>query len=218
MTKKLGKTILVSRIIDHLKSQTAASKTPLLFFYFKHHEETKKSMDGMLRALLVQLLYQDDTLIEYFYQKCCSTSTSELMTLSTLKELAQESLKSQHRCLIVLDGLDECGDGQNTRHEESKGIIEWFGNSVIPTSHSEGGCIRLFLAGQRDGVLDQHLSTYPGIKLDTTNAHLRDIQDYAVSRTSEIRERFSLNHDNQAEIIKRVTAASKGEYGILPHV
>lgn len=175
-------------------------------------------MDGMLRALLVQLLYQDDTLIEYFYQKCCSTSTSELMTLSALKELAQESLKSQHRCLIVLDGLDECGDGQNTRHEESKGIIEWFGNSVIPTSYSEGGCIRLFLAGQRDGVLDQHLSTYPGIKLDTTNAHLRDIQDYAVSRTSEIRERFSLNHDNQAEIIKRVTAASKGEYGILPHV
>src|SRR6266568_978066 len=77
--KELGKTILVSRIIDNLRSQTTASKTPLLFFYFKHHEETKKSMNGMLRALLVQLLYQDDTLIEYFYQKCCSTSTSQLM-------------------------------------------------------------------------------------------------------------------------------------------
>ena len=218
MTKKLGKTTLVSRIVDHLRSQAAASKIPLLFFYFKQHEETKKSMDGMLRAILVQLLYQDDTLIEYFYQKCCSTSMPELTPLPALKELAQEILKSQHHCLIVLDGLDECGGKQNTRHEESKDIIEWFKNSVIPTSHSEGGCIRLFLAGQRDGVLDQHLSVYPDIKLDTIDAHHRDIKDYAVSRTSEIRERFSLSHDNQDEIKKRVTAASKGECGILPYI
>ncbi|RYP69278.1 hypothetical protein DL770_008288 [Monosporascus sp. CRB-9-2] len=137
---------------------------------------------------------------------------AELRTLSVLKELAQESLKSQHRCLIVLDGLDECVDGQNTSHEGLKGIIEWFQNSVIPNSRSEGGCIQLLLAGQRDGVLDQHLSASPGIKLDTIDAHLRDIWDYAVSRASEVRERFSLSHDMQAQIISKVTAASKGMF------
>ncbi|RYP51599.1 hypothetical protein DL768_003106 [Monosporascus sp. mg162] len=207
-----GKTTLVSRVVDHLRSEATTTKTPLLFFYFKHHEETKNSMGGMLRALLVQLLYQDDTLIEYFYQKCCSTITSELRTLSVLKELAQESLKSQHHCLIVLDGLDECVSGQNTRHEGLKGIIDWFQNSVIPDSRSEGGCIQLLLAGQRDGVLDQHLSALPGIKLDTIDAHLRDIWDYAVSRVSEIRERFPLSHDMQAQITSKVTAASKGMF------
>ncbi|KAH8693390.1 hypothetical protein GQ44DRAFT_595961, partial [Phaeosphaeriaceae sp. PMI808] len=203
-----GKTTLVSRIIAHLRSQRKASTTPLLFFYFKHHEETKRSMDGMLRAILVQLLYQDDTLVEYFYQKCCSTSTSELV--ANLKELAVKSLKSQHRCLIVLDGLDECGGDQDIEHKESGGIIEWFKNAIIPTSHSEGRCIQLLLAGQRDGVLNQHLSAYPGINLDTTNAHICDIRGYAESRTSEIGERFSLSHDSQAEIIERVIAASKG--------
>lgn len=210
MTTKLGKTTLVSRIVDHLRAQNAASKIPLLFFYFKQHEETKNSMDGMLRAILVQLLYQDDTLIEFFYQKCCSTSTSEFTTFSALKELAQESLKSQNHCMIVLDGLDECGDGH--------GIIKWFQDSVIPKSHSEGGCIRLLLAGQRDGVLDRHLSACPGIKLDATDAHFCDIEVYAESRTFEIRERFSLSRDNQAEIIKRVSAASKGEYSTPPHI
>lgn len=218
MTKTLGKTTLVSRIVDHLRSQTAASKRPVLFFYFKHHEETKKSMDGMLRAILVQLLHQDNVLVEHFYQKCFSNSTSGTMTLSALKELALESLKSQKYCLIILDGLDECGDGLNARHEESKGIIEWFKESVIPKSHSEGGHIRLLLAGQRDGVLDQHLRAYPVIKLDAADAHLHDIRDYAVSRASEIRRRFSLSYENQTEIINRVTATSKGEYGILLNV
>ncbi|OCL02208.1 hypothetical protein AOQ84DRAFT_349486, partial [Glonium stellatum] len=207
-----GKTILVSRIIDDLRSRIAASKAPLLFFYFKHKEETKNSMAGMLRAILVQLLYQDDTLIEHFYQKCCSISPSELRTLSVLKGLAQESLKSQRCCLIVLDGLDECRDGQDTRHEESEDVIEWFQNSVIPSSYSEGGHIRLLLAGQRDGSLDQRLSTYPAIKLDTADAHLRNIQDYAKSRASDIRKRFFLTSSNEAKIIMKVTTASKGEY------
>jgi len=216
MTNIPGKTTLISRVIDHLKSQTTTSKTPLLYFYFKHDDETKKSMDGMLRAVLVQLLYQDETLIEYFYQKCCSTGTSELRRLSRLKELAQESLKSQRHCLIVLDGLDECEDEQPTSHEESKGIIDWFHNSVIPTSHSEGGCIRLLLAGQRDGVLDQHLSAYPGIKLDTIGGHLHDIRDYVLSGASDIRARFSLSLDCEAKIIEKVIKASKGEYG-TPH-
>jgi hypothetical protein len=218
MTKTLGKTTLVSRIVEHLKSRAGTSKIPLLFFYFKQHEENKRSMNGMLRAILVQLLYQDDTLIEYFYQKCCSTSAPELVTLSVLQELAQESLKSQHRCLIVLDGLDECGNGQGVRHKSSKEIIEWFKNIVIPTSLSEGSYIRLLLAGQRDGILDHHLSVYPDIKLDTIDAHLRDINDYAVSRTSDIRERFSLSHDEQHEMKKRVIAASKGEFCTPPHI
>lgn len=208
MTKKLGKTTLVSRIIAYLRSQRKASTTPLLFFYFKHHEETKRSMDGMLRAILVQLLYQDDTLVEYFYRKCCSTSTSELVT--NLEELAVKSLKSQRRCLIVLDGLDECGGDQDIEHKESGVIIKWFKNAIIPTSHSEGRCIQLFLAGQRDGVLNQHLSAYPSINLDTTNAHIRDIRGYVESRTSEIGERFSLSHDSQTEIMEKVIAASKG--------
>ena len=215
---KLGKTTLVSRIVDHLRSQTMARKTPLLFFYFKHHEETKKSMGGMLRALLVQLLYQDESLIEYFYQKCCSTSTSELRAISVLKELAQESLKSQHHCLIALDGLDECESAPNTtKYEELREIIEWFQNSVIPNCHAEGGCIRLLLAGQRDGVLDQHLSASPGIKLDTIDAHLRDISGYTISRASKIRGRFSLSHENEDDIINKVTAAAKGQYGLLTY-
>lgn len=211
MTNELGKTILVSRIIDHLRFR--AAKSPLLFFYFKHRDEVKRSIAGMLRAFLVQLLYQDDTLIDRIYQSCCSTGTSELRSPSVLKSLTQECLKTQRQCLIVLDGLDECGDGQNARQEEANDIIQWFQNSLMPNCNSEGCCIRLLLVGQRDGVIDQCLSTYPSIKLDTIGAHARDIHEYAVSRSSEIRKRFSLSYDIQSEIVNKVTKASKGECG-----
>lgn len=170
----------------------------------------------MLRAFLIQLVDQDDSLIEHIYQKCSSATSSELRTISTLKQLAEEILKSQQRWLIVLDGLDECGDGQNMKRE-SEGIIEWFKHSVIPSSHSQGGSVRLLLAGQRDGVLDQHLSGYPNIKLDTIDAHLRDIRNYAKSRAADIQRRFSLSQDSKAEIINKVTAASKGEHHLIPH-
>lgn len=82
---------------------------------------------------------------------------------------------------------------------------------MIPTCLCEGSYIRLLLAGQRDGILDRHLSVCPDIKLDTIGAHLQDIEEYAGSRTSDLRERFSLSYENQDQIKTRLVATSKGE-------
>lgn len=167
----------------------------------------------MLRALMVQLIYQDDTLLEYLHQKCSSMSKSELSTLPILQELAKECFMSQGNIWVVLDGLDECGAGQDAENKESRRIIKWFQNSVMPVSSSLGSHIRLLLAGQRDGYLDQQLSSHPGINLDTIKAHIHDIQDYSRSRAAEIRGRFFLDSSDEAEIIKKVTEASKGNFG-----
>jgi hypothetical protein len=171
----------------------------------------------MLRALIVQLLYQDDRLLEYLHQKCSSMSKSELTTLPILQELTSECLMSQHQVWIVLDGLDECGSRQDADDkEESWRIIEWFQNSGFPVSCPKDSRIRLLLAGQRDGYLDQQLFAHPSINLDAVDAHIRDIQDYSKSRAAEIRERFSLDSSEEAEIIGKVTGTSKGNFGSIP--
>jgi len=170
-------------------------------------------MTAMLRALIAQLLYQDDSLLEYLHQKCSSMSKSELLTLPILQELAKECFMSQDKAWVVLDGLDECVAKQGPDNMESWRIIDWFQNSVMPVSYSQGSHIRLLLAGQRDGHLDQQLSAHPGINLDTISAHIRDIQDYSKSKATEIRERFSLDPSDKAEIIKKVTETSKGNFG-----
>jgi hypothetical protein len=180
----VGKTTLVSRIIDHFRSQKVILRKPMVLFYFKHRDDAKRSMSAMLRALMVQLLYHDDTLLEYLHQKCSPMSKSELTTLPVLQELAKECLTSQDKVWVVLDGLDECGAQQNTDNKESWRIIEWFQNSVMPVSYSQGSRIRLLLAGQRDGYLDQQLSAHPGINLDTTNAHIRNCWFHRVKSRS----------------------------------
>ncbi|KAH0537126.1 hypothetical protein FGG08_006059 [Glutinoglossum americanum] len=207
-----GKTTLVSRIIDYIRSRKTTLKKSIVFFYFKHRDDAKRSMGAMLRALMVQLLYQDDGLLEYLHQKCSSMSKSELTTLSVLQELTRECFMSQDKAWVVLDGLDECGDKQGADNKESWRVIEWFQNSVLPVSYSQGSRIRLLLAGQRDGYLDQQLSVHPGINLDATDAHVCDIQDYSKSRAAEIRERFSLDSSDEAKIIGKITGSSKGMF------
>jgi hypothetical protein len=185
-------------------------RKPIAFFYFKHNDDAKRSMAAMLRALIVQLLYQDDALLEYMHRKCHSMSKFELMSLPVLQELAKECIMSQHKAWVVLDGLDDSASERITDSMESWRIIDWFQNSIMPASYSQGSRIGLLLVGQRDGRLDKQLSAHPGINLDTISAHIRDIEDYSTSRGAEIRERFSLDPSGLAKITKRLTDASKG--------
>lgn len=198
---------MVSRIIDHLVSEATS---PVLFFYFRHGDETKTSMTGLLQALLVQLLYQDDSLTEYFHQKCFSISRPELCSLPKLQDLMLETLKSQRSCFIILDGLDECGQDKPRSKEISEAIIDWF-EHVIPKCRAEGGHLRLLLSGQRDGILDQRLLEVPAIGLDNTDSHKQDIRRFAEERALEIRQRFSVSMESQASIVSKVTDASDGE-------
>lgn len=205
----IGKTTLVSRIIEHLKDQRTHTETTLVFFYFKHNEKTKKSMSSVLRALLVQLLDQDKTSLKYLHQKLAELSGSDVTKLDLLQELVKDRLLSQESVRIVLDGLDECADEPIADNKEARRIIEWFHNSVMPEALP--GQLRLLIAGQRDGQLDEFLSPHPTIRLDGTEAHLKDIRSYSMTRAVEIREKFSLSSSEEIEIVERVTDASNGK-------
>lgn len=198
---------MVSRIIDHLRSEGTAL---VLFFYFRHGEESKTSMTGLLRALLVQLLYLDGNLTEFFHQKCSPISNSELCSLPSLRHILLQALRSQKACYIVLDGLDECEQERKKLKTTSEEIIDWFMDSVVPVCHGEGGTLHLLFSGQRDGILDRRLSAVPSIGLDNTTFHTQDIRRYAEARATEIRQRFSIKKEKQASIVSKVTDGSNG--------
>ena len=214
MLINLGKTTLVSRIINHVRPQRATLQCVIAFFYFKHHDDTRRSVAAMLRALMVQLLDQDDAVFEFLQQECSPLNDSELDELSTLQKLVSKCLLRQREAWIVLDGLDECGNDGDMDTEPGKlllGIIKWFHASLMPEAWSEGSRIRLLIAGQRDGYFDSHLSAYPDIRLDTSIDHIHDIRAYSVARAAGIARRFSLDESDEDRMIERVTEASKGK-------
>ncbi|KAK0627418.1 hypothetical protein B0T14DRAFT_135829 [Immersiella caudata] len=205
-----GKTIVASRIIDHLQESFPACR--VLFFYFRHHDESKTTMTGMLRALLAQLLCQDDSLSELFHKSFSSMTQPHIRSLEKLQYLLTATLKSQRMCFIVLDGLDECVQDTSKSRETPGAIVEWFEDCLIPACHTEGANVRLLLSGQRDGVLDQMLKDAPAIGLDDLESHKNDIHLFIKERASKIRERFSMTREGELSILKKVSKSADGMF------
>ncbi|KAM0431361.1 hypothetical protein ACHAPT_005337 [Fusarium lateritium] len=203
-----GKTTLTSRIINFLQSQTDTLKGPILYFYFKNRQEDKRSMVGMLRALLHQLLYQDDSAADYVRQRWSSLSQIEFTSLLVLQELVQDCLATPRGGTIILDGLDECQDGQSTAREPCA-IIDWI-HKLTSEARSQSYPIRALVSSQHVDFLERELTENPSIRLDQDAGHLRNIQAYARSEGIRIQKRFSLTDRKRDSIVEKVSDSSNG--------
>ena len=160
----------------------------------------------MLRAIISQLLDQDNLLLDHLHREWTSLGDPvDLSDGSVLKEVAKDCLDSQHKVWVMLDGLDECDGDSHT-------VLEWCLAQVqSPLVTSSGARIRLLVAGQRNGVIDQLLSACPEVRLDRIDSHLRDIEEYTKARAIQLRDRFLLDSREEAEVVERVKDGSKGE-------
>ncbi|RSL96842.1 hypothetical protein CDV31_013308 [Fusarium ambrosium] len=207
-----GKTVLTSRVISQLKHRQLNSKDPaekfsVAYFYFKHSRPEKQSMVSLLLALLSQLISQDESLLDHVYQTCCTAEQQRLRCLDTVSSLASTALQSQWLCFVIVDGLDEC--------TEAPKVLEWFekimSSGEEDSSGSSKSAIRLFISGQRDGVLEDLMSEYDSIQLETTAGHGQDIETFTMNVAGEIRKKFSLNSEVEQEIVSRVSSRAGGE-------
>lgn len=164
----------------------------------------------MLRGLLAQILDQDDTLREYVYQKCAQLNKPDIHRELFLQELAEECLSGQRRIWIILDGLDDCEGVSEVDRTESRRVLEWFQSKILSRNTNQNGTVRLLISGQRDGHIDQMLFQHPGINLDATEPHIKDIEAFTRSKAALIRTRFSLDPSVESQIVEKVTATSKG--------
>ncbi|KAH7165444.1 hypothetical protein EDB81DRAFT_253192 [Dactylonectria macrodidyma] len=205
-----GKTTLASCIIDHMRSKSHKLNGPVAFFYFKHNlrEGTRRTKGEMFRAILAQLLTQDDALLEYMHHQCADKSKAEISLGPFLEDCMKHCLMNQKRVWIILDGLDECDEEYDTNKLESEQVIRWFQEVALPLSCQT----RLLISGQRDGHIEAMLSKAPEISLDTSQRHFCDIEGYTRSRASLIRERFSLNPDEELDVVTKVSSVSKGMF------
>ncbi|KAI8652052.1 hypothetical protein NCS56_01422000 [Fusarium sp. Ph1] len=204
-----GKTTLVSRIINFLQSRKDRLNGPVLYFYFKSRQEDKRSMSGMLRALLNQLIHQDDSAADCVRQRWFSPSESDLTSLPVLKELVEDCLATPRGGTIVLDGLDECQDERNTCQEPRK-IIDWIHKQLISEARSRAYPIRILVSSQHVDFLEKELIEHPCIRLDQDARHLRNIQAYVKSEAVRIQERFSFTDCKRDSIVGKVSDSSNG--------
>jgi len=201
-------------MVAHIVNQLKETGMPIAFFYFKHADETKTSMAGLLRAILVQLICEDDCLIEHFYQKCCSANTAELRSVPRLKELILEAIEPLDRLFLVLDGLDEAQYDTLTSRDVGVEAITWIQNSVFPLCSNTKN-IRILFSGQRTGNLEKCLDFVPHIRLDDEGSHTEDIRLFTRSKVSAIQEKFDLDAKDSETLVKKVSQTARGELSTI---
>lgn len=180
----------------------------------------KRTLTGSLLALLSQLIHQDDVLLEQTYQRCLAVDQHKIRSLDTIRDLASVAFKSQRLCFVILDGLDECVGGPSANPaDEQKQVIDWFEDLTTDIDSNESGngefCMRLFISGQRNGILEERLRSYPSIQLETEAAHNRDIESYAKQRSAEMHKRFRFSTEEERDLVNRVTSRAKGQHWIV---
>ncbi|KAK0728767.1 hypothetical protein B0T26DRAFT_869746 [Lasiosphaeria miniovina] len=217
-----GKTILVSRVVEKLKqlqatSQESGCSTTLVYFFFKHSQSDKRTLPALLLSILCQLVFQDDVLLDHVYRKCLSLDQHKVRSNAFLEDLAAEALKFQRFCFVVVDGLDECvGESQVSREQSQRDAVDWL-ESVLGQRDSQGTDsddrnIRLLVSGQRNGILEERLSSSPNIQVELAGAHIRDIEVYAEAKSLMIQKKFSIGDEIRNDIIKRVCSAAQGMF------
>jgi hypothetical protein len=200
-----GKTTLASLIIEWLLERKTG---PVLFFYCKHDQPEKNTFTDILRGLLAQLLCQDNALASCLDEMCSSKDQAGMSTI--LEKLAEIAFDSQTTSYVILDGLDECKPG------EAEKAISWFTSRKKDTNQGDCGHIRLVCVGQRVDVLQRMLSSAADISLENAS-HQEDIKRYVIEQARNIREEFEISTQIEAEIVTRVTNASKSrKTGLYP--
>ncbi|KAG7403063.1 Vegetative incompatibility protein HET-E-1 [Fusarium oxysporum f. sp. raphani] len=202
-----GKTTLTSAIIEKLLDNRDYSITHhcVLYFYFKHQVPGKSTFNGLLRAILEQLIDQDQCMSDHLFEKASSTQGVTLRTTNTLQKIIKDSLESYHICYIVLDGLDEC-----TR-DEAVNVVNWFLSLTSGKSDNSATRIRVLFSGQRDGVLDNLLASQPSIELEMSG-HIKDIRQYCQKLCGMIQKKFDLEPDKARAIADRIVTESEGMF------
>jgi hypothetical protein len=193
----------------------------VLYFFFKHLQPDKRTFAAMLLSLLSQVMLQDEVVLDIVYQRFVSADQQKIRSVSLLRELAALALKAQSYCFVVVDGLDECVDSFAKSEDAQGEVIDWLETLMAtpdPSSTQPGSskpddrCLRLLISGQRNGYLEKRLEQWPAIQIDSSSAHMNDIQAYSAAKGIEIQKRFGTDEATRLDIISKVNRRALGEF------
>ncbi|KAI1775101.1 hypothetical protein F4818DRAFT_417845 [Hypoxylon cercidicola] len=202
-----GKTTLMSTVIEKLLDlkRSGVDKSCIAYFYFKHKEPNKETYNGLLRAILDQLVDEDPEISDRLFPDTSPVEGTGLRSTKTLEKLVKLALESYQISYIVLDGLDECAPGEAAKS------VKWFLSLADGGFENNTAVLRVLFCGQRDGVLDKMLANRPSISLETS-AHVEDINRYCRDFCQRIREKFDIPPKMEDDIVSRVTNGAQGMF------
>jgi hypothetical protein len=177
---------------------------------FSHATSTK--YEQIIRSLILQLLHRNGELVAYVYQDFVIEKKSPaILALEQLLQVLLQALSDSPRnteCLwIVLDGLDECESGKQTR-------LVSLTNQI--TSHGNGGTVCKVLVSSRPSpMLGKRLRKKQVVSLSDEGGEVENaIKVYTSQRLRSLQDRLcqlELESGDVEELEKSVAKKADGK-------
>ncbi|KAL2272437.1 hypothetical protein FJTKL_06560 [Diaporthe vaccinii] len=205
-----GKTTLVSSIIANLLDENSNNNddqpTMITYFYMKHKQPEKDTHNGLLRAMMEQIVSRDCVLSDHLFDKFTSVEGMQLRSAKCLEPLIATALETYQQSFIVVDGLDEAAPGEAAKS------LKWLLSLANGGIKEPTASVRILCSGRRDGIMDSLLSDQPAIALESIPEHNTDILSYCKHMGAEIRQSLDISSTMEDEIISKVASQANGMF------
>ncbi|KAI8169545.1 Zinc finger protein [Colletotrichum sp. SAR 10_70] len=160
-----------------------------------------KSLIHILRRQISDI--QNTMSSQEFFEDFAKQNEVTIRSRESLETLTERALEEYRVSYLILDGLDEC------EREQARRTVEWLLALLGLDKYSGKTSLRIIFSGQRDGLLDDILSEFPNIRLESSE-HNADIERYCLQYASKRQKRFRLNKDLETHIASLVTKGAQG--------
>ena len=176
--------------------------TSVIYFYCNYQDDQRNTFLAVARALLAQLLNQNQDLLPYLHGECISSGQVSLVSSQLCVELLETCLNTMGTTHIIIDGIDECD------FKERKSMLSFFA-SLIEDDETPGRLRGLFVSQDENDI--RKLLRAASILRLTGDHNNSDIESYATKWSLQIQQNFGLSKVTQEYIISVVCSGAEGE-------
>lgn len=189
-------------IVDEAKKFQDIS---VAYFYCRFGNSDKDRFLSIARALLSQLLAQNESLLLFFEDRMSTSGGCGVLSeLDIALDLLNTALRSR-KTYVILDGIDEY------RRDQRKQICEWFRKIIDSLPHRKKDEIRCLFVSQDDGIARKDFSLLPSLSIDSAS-NKADIITFAGYWQAKIEGKFGSLREHGLDLVEIVPARSQGEH------
>ena len=218
LTDISGKTFLVSMLVEELKKRQKQARpshgippdSNIYYFYCHEDDEQNRTCLGVLKGILMQMVERVDYVLPLCEEKLSDAGGESLSSVEVAQSLVETFIEYGPRQYIVIDGLDECANG------EARQIADFFMGQVSKCdNHVAQGQLRVLFMSQTMRELRRHLPEDDASISLKPGGNAADIRAYVHSRINEFSDvgecGFNLTEIERLNIENVVCQQSKGE-------
>ncbi|KAI9376649.1 hypothetical protein BJX61DRAFT_530663 [Aspergillus egyptiacus] len=197
----LGKSYLASMLIEECMKNCSVITC---YFYCNDKAGVGPSALAVLRSILLQLVCQHSELVPYCHSKRRGSVSPNLTDISTAISLIETFCERIPHLNIIIDGLDECGEGRKDLLEILKNLIHKKSGVQSP------GKIRILLLSRPMPEIKNAIPEASVLSLGPEH-NKADIQAYCRRRSREF-EKFQAPREIITDALDRICIRADGMF------